>query len=141
VLVAQGGRFGGYSLFVQDERVHYACNFAGVEVATVESEATIAPGRHVAGVELVPLGGLAMRAELVIDGAVTAVQDIARSAPYRFALAGEGLCCGYDDGTPVTDRYEAPFEFTGTIHEVVIDVGGTPVRDLATEVERAWKTQ
>src|SRR5262245_12546834 len=26
-----------------------------------------------------------------------------RSAPFRFALTGEGLCCGCDDGTPVAD--------------------------------------
>jgi hypothetical protein len=32
-------------------------------------------------------------------------------------------------------------EFTGTLHEVVIDVGGTPFADLAADVERAWKTQ
>jgi arylsulfatase len=141
VLVAQGGRFGGYSLFLQDGLVQYACNFAGVEVVTIASDVPLDAGSHLAGVELAPLGGLAMRVELVVDGAVVASGDIARTAPYRFALAGEGLCCGYDDGTPVTDRYSSPFEFTGTLHEVVIDVGGTPVEDLAADVERAWKTQ
>ena len=141
VLVAQGGRFGGFSLYVQHGRVHYASNFAGVDVTSLESDALLGDGRHVAGVELAPLGGLAMRAELVVDGVVVATSDIARTSPYRFALAGEGLCCGYDDGTPVTDDYDAPFEFTGTIHEVVIDVGGTPVQDLAAHVARAWATQ
>jgi arylsulfatase A-like enzyme len=140
VLVAQGGRFGGYSLFVQDGRVRYASNFAGVEVVTIESEVELGPGAHVAAVALTPLQGLAMRAELSVDGAVTG-GEIARTAPYRFALAGEGLCCGHDDGTPVSESYESPYEFTGTIHEVVIDVGGTAVVDLVAEVERAWATQ
>jgi len=141
VLVAQGGRFGGYSLYLQDGLVRYASNFAGVDVVTVESPAAIGPGRHVVGVALLPLGGLAMRVELVVDGGAVAVADIPRTAPYRFALAGEGLCCGYDDGTPVTEAYAAPFEFTGTIDQVVIDVAGTPVRDLLADVARAWATQ
>jgi hypothetical protein len=29
--------------------------------------------------------------------------------------SGEGLCCGYDSGLPVTDDYRAPFRFTGRI--------------------------
>jgi arylsulfatase A-like enzyme len=141
VLVAQGGRFGGYSLFVQDGRVRYASNFAGVEVVTIESEPVIRPGSHVVAVALAPLQGLTMRAGLSVDGVVAAAGEIARTAPYRFALAGEGLCCGYDDGTPVSECYESPYEFTGTIHEVVIDVGGSVVVDLVAEVERAWATQ
>jgi arylsulfatase len=141
VLVAQGGRFGGFSLFVQDARVLYAFNFAGIETTTIGSESALAAGAHVAGVELTPGEGLAMRAELVVDGVVAGVADIPRTTPYRFALAGEGLCCGFDDGTPVVDAYASPYEFTGDLHEVVIDVAGTPVEDLAADVERAWKTQ
>ena len=41
----------------------------------------------------------------------------------------------------MSECYESPYEFTGTIHEVVIDVGGTAVVDLVAEVERAWATQ
>jgi arylsulfatase len=36
--------------------------------------------------------------------------------------SGEGLCCGYDSGLPVTDDYRAPFRFTGRIHQVVVDL-------------------
>jgi arylsulfatase len=35
---------------------------------------------------------------------------------------GEGLCCGYDSGLPVTPDYDAPFRFTGTIDRVVVEV-------------------
>jgi hypothetical protein len=34
-----------------------------------------------------------------------------------------------------------PYPFSGTIHEAVIDVSGTPVVDLVAEVRRAWRTQ
>jgi arylsulfatase len=141
VLLAQGGRFGGYSLFVLDERLHYANNFAGVEVTTVTSPETLTPGRHLLGVEVTPLTGLSMRAELFVDGEVVASAELARTAPVRFALAGEGLCCGYDDGTPVSDAYSSPFAFTGSIGRVLVDLSGAPIRDLAAEVERAWLTQ
>src|SRR5262245_56721637 len=58
-----------------------------------------------------------------------------RSAPFRFALTGEGLWCGYDDGTPVVDLYESPLTFTGTIHEAVIHASGTPVVDLVADCD------
>jgi len=143
VLVAQGGRFGGYSLYVQDGRLHYTINFAGVERTTVSSPAPLAAGRHVVGVALDPAGGMGMRAELSVDGETVAIGEAPRTAPFRFALAGEGLCCGYDDGTPVADVYDSPFVFTGTIHEAIIDVSGSPaaLRDLVAEVRRAWMTQ
>ena len=141
VLVAQGGRFGGFSLYVHDGRLHYTVNFAGIERTTVSSPRPLAPGRQMLGVALEPASGNGMRAELVVGGDVVAVAEAPRTAPYRFALAGEGLCCGYDDGTPVADVYESPFAFTGTIHEAVIDVSGTPVPDLVAELRRAWMTQ
>jgi arylsulfatase len=141
VLVAQGGRFGGFSLYVHDGRLHYTTNFAGIERTTVSSPRALGPGRHMVGVALEPTDSLGMRAELVVGGEVVAVAEAPRTAPFRFALAGEGLCCGYDDGTPVADVYESPYAFTGTIHEAVIDVSGTPVVDLVAELRRAWMTQ
>jgi hypothetical protein len=141
VLVAQGGRFGGFSLYVHRGRLHYTTNFAGIERTTVSSPEPLAPGRHVVGVELQPASGNGMRADLIVGGDVVARGEAPRTAPFRFALAGEGLCCGYDDGTPVADVYESPFAFTGTIHGAMIDVSGTPAVDLVAEVRRAWVTQ
>jgi len=141
VVVAQGGRFGGFSLYLHRGRLHYTSNFAGIERTTVSSPQPLAPGRHIVGVALEPAGGNGMHAALVVGGDVVAEAEAPRTAPFRFALAGEGLCCGYADGTPVSEVYESPFAFTGTIHEAVIDVSGTPVTDLIAELRRAWMTQ
>jgi hypothetical protein len=141
VLVAQGGRFGGFSLYVHAGRLHYTTNFAGIERTTVSSPQPLRPGRHAVGVSCDPTGSGGMRAALVVGGEVVASGEAPRTAPFRFALAGEGLCCGFDDGTPVAEVYESPFTFTGTIHEAVIDVSGTPVVDLVSELRRAWMTQ
>ncbi len=42
--------------------------------------------------------------------------------PAVIETSGEGLCCGYDSGLPVTGDYRAPFRFTGRIAQVVVDV-------------------
>jgi arylsulfatase len=140
VLVAQGGRFGGFALYVQAGRARYTYNFAGLTETSVES-APLPPGRHVVGVELVPLRGIAMQATLVVDGAVAGTVELPQTAPFRFTIHGEGLCCGYDDGTPVSSSYDAPFAFTGTIHDVTVDVSGAPVVDHVAEVVRAWMVE
>ena len=47
--------------------------------------------------------------------------------PNIFDITSEGLCCGYDSGVAVTDAYLAPFRFTGTIRQVVVEVDSTPL--------------
>jgi arylsulfatase len=140
VLLAQGGRFGGFSLYVHDGRAHYTYNFAGVTTTTVAS-APLAPGRHVVGVQVTPTRGIGMHATLLVDGGVVAEADIPRTAPFRFALHGEGMCCGYDDGTPVADTYASPYRFTGVLHDVTVDVSGAPLVDHMAELQRAWMVQ
>ena len=140
VLLTQGGRFGGFALYVQDDRAQYTYNFLGLERTTLASD-QLAPGPHFIGVQLTPERGIAMRAELVVDGVVVAEEEIARTAPFRFALVGEGMCCGYTDGTPVTEAFAPPFRFTGLLHDVTVDVSGTPIVDLVAEMRRAWTVQ
>jgi arylsulfatase len=140
VLLAQGGRFGGFSLHVQAGRVHYAYNFAGLERTVLASD-PLSPGRHVVVARLVPGRGISMHAELLVDGARAGEADIPHTAPFRFALAGEGMCCGYAGGTPVVESYAPPFPFSGVLHDVTIDVSGTPVADESAEAERAWMVQ
>jgi arylsulfatase len=140
VLLAQGGRFGGFALYLLDGRAHYTYNFAGLGETTLSSE-PIPPGRHVVGVQLTPARGIAMEAELAVDGTVVARAKIPRTTPFRFALHGEGMCCGYDDGTPVAAAYASPFRFTGVLHDVTIDVSGAAVVDHMAEVRRAWVVQ
>ncbi len=142
VLLAQGGRFGGFSLWVRDGVVRYSYNFAGLEVTTIVAAAPLAAGRHVVGVDLAavedrPFG---FAATLFVDGTAVATGEIARTSPFRFTLAGEGLCCGYDDGTPVAD-YDSPYAFTGTIHEVTVDVSGDAYVDVEAAAAHAWATQ
>ena len=143
VLVAQGGRFGGFSLHVIDGCLEYAYNFAGVETTTLRS-GPLTPGRRVLGVWVEPSrddGFTAMRARLVVDDEVGEPVLVARTTPLRFTLHGEGLTCGYTDGTPVSDRYEAPFTYPAAIHEAVVDTSGAEFVDAEAEIRRAFMIQ
>ncbi len=137
--MAHGGRFGGTSLYVQDGELRYTYNFLGIEDTTVA--APLSPGRHVVTLEQIPGEGLSSTLSLLIDGETVASATAARTVPVRFTLAGEGICCGYDDGTPVIDTYPSGFDFTGVIHRAFIDVSGTPTIDLEGEVNAAWQAQ
>ncbi len=68
---------------------------------------------------------------LSIDGAEVASGRIDQTVPVRVSL-DETLDIGEDTGTPVVRDYDVPFRFTGTLHELVIEVNpktrraGTP---------------
>jgi hypothetical protein len=64
-------------------------------------------------------------------------RDIARTVPFQFTLSGDGLCCGYDGETPVSDLYQAPYLFTGTLERVVVSVSGEPYRSAAKDIHLA----
>ena len=67
--------------------------------------------------------------------------EIGKTVPFGWSLSGEGLCCGYDSETPVSDLYQAPFKFTGDIERVVVSVSGTPYSLVSKEVENAFIIQ
>lgn len=56
-------------------------------------------------------------------------------------MVGEGLCCGWDSGEPVSAEYESPFRFTGRIQRVSVDVSGIAPRDLKAEMDVALSRQ
>ena len=52
-----------------------------------------------------------------------------------------GVAIGTDPGSPVTDKYVAPFAFTGTIHKVTIDVSGELIQDTEAEMRAVMARQ
>jgi arylsulfatase len=51
VIVAQGSRFGGYSLFVKGGQIFFVYNFLGIPPEQRLTAAAPAPGKHIIGVE------------------------------------------------------------------------------------------
>ena len=142
VIVAQGSRFGGYSLFVKDGKLHYVYNFLGIppEQKVVADAPT--SGTHVVGVEFTkqrtgeyhePHGQL----KLHVDDEVVAEDEI-RGVASRYSLCGEGLCIGYDGGDAVSGEYRPKFGFSGgTIIKVVYDVADDAYVDVEQHVAAA----
>jgi V8-like Glu-specific endopeptidase len=46
-----------------------------------------------------------------------------------------GITCGADSGSPVWDKYQPPFTFTGTLYSTTVDVSG----DLIVDDEQVMK--
>ncbi|MFC7407045.1 sulfatase-like hydrolase/transferase [Georgenia alba] len=122
VLVAQGGRFGGWSLYCVDGHPAYAYNCYGADLTTVVSDRTLTGGEHRVAVELDYRGGREpggpADVRLILDDAVVGQCRLERTTAYYFAF-DETFNVGVDRGSPVTDAYPAiDNRFTGTIARV-----------------------
>ncbi len=137
VLLAHGGRFGGYSLYVKEGHLHYVHNFMNMERYAITSDTRIPAGTHALGFEFETVEpgriGAGGTGRLLIDGQAVGQGEISRTVGVRYHLADDGLCCGYDDESPVSNDYQSPFRFTGTIKRVVVRVKGDLVFDPETE--------
>jgi arylsulfatase A-like enzyme len=140
VVVAQGGRFGGWSLYCSEGRVRYDYNYFDLTHFTVGADARLSPGRHEIRMEFHYDGGghgLGGDVALIVDGTKMAQGRVERTIPYYFSF-DETLDVGVDLGTPVTSDYPAVDNaFTGTVHTVRIDLDGpTPTSGAADEAQR-----
>jgi arylsulfatase len=149
-LLAQGSVLGGYTFYVQDGRLQYVHNYIGRKEHHLAAEKPLNPGRHTLGFSFDSAGFFqGGRARLEVDGVVVAETEIDRFTPIRFSITDAGLTCGADTGSAVTPRYESPFEFTGVLHRVVVDVEGGQTSDptpvitavIEAEVDRALAEQ
>jgi arylsulfatase A-like enzyme len=124
VVIAQGGRFGGWSLYLVDGRPRFAYNFLGLETSTTASNDPLGPGA--CSLELrfdydgggVGAGGTAT---IRVDGRAVATDRVPRTIPYWLG-PNEALGIGRDLGTPVSSDYADDFAFEGQINSVRIDV-------------------
>lgn len=149
VLVAQGGSSGGYSLYVKDGKLHYDYNYLGVQQFHIETAGDVpASGFHELRFEFEPTAppdlahgkGTPGRAQLYIDGTLAGAGDLPVTIPLDIGIT-EGLTCGRDDGSAVTDAYEAPFAFTGKLAQIDVDVSGDLIEDREAELRRVMAHQ
>jgi arylsulfatase len=137
VLIADGGRFGGYSLYVQGGKLRYAYNYLGKSCHTVVSDIDVPSGACELGFSFEKTGkqpfGAGGVARVYVNGKLAGEGEIPRTVPFLFAL-GESLQCGRDEGNPVSEDYASPYEFTGVLRRVIVDLDATePPRDIEQE--------
>ena len=125
VVLAQAGRFGGWSLYLKDGKPTYTYNFLGLQRFTIAAQ------------QAVPAGKVTIRYEFAYDGGGVAKGGIGtifvndqKVAAGRiehtqlFFSADEGADVGEDGETPVTEDYgiPAPYRFTGKINKITVDL-------------------
>ena len=139
VLLAQAGRFGGWSLYLKDGKPAYTYNFLGLQRFTVAAKKPIPAGKSTIRYEFTyDGGGLAKGGvgTIYVNGQKVAEGRIERTQPMMFS-ADEGADVGEDGETPVTEEYgiPAPYRFTGHIEKVTIDLKEMKTAETAQERE------
>jgi arylsulfatase len=127
VLLTQGGRFGGWCLYMKDSKPVYTYNFLGLSRNTVMAKAPISPGKATVVLDFKYDGGGPGKggiATLSVNGKQVAEGRIDRTQPNMYS-ADETADVGLDNQTPVAEdigigRDET--RFTGTIKKIVLEV-------------------
>jgi arylsulfatase A-like enzyme len=117
VIFAHGSRFGGHTLFIKDQKVHYVYNFLGIKPEQQLVSNGLKPGKYTLGMEFVrekagKYGESLGKAKLYVNDKAVAEGDM-KTQPGKFTLSGDGLCIGRDSGDAVSEGYESPGEFKG----------------------------
>ena len=137
VLLAHGSWFAGYSLYVKNRRLAYAHNYLGLAEYRIDADAEVPPGKHLLRFRFTRTGDHRGRGELYVGEQLVGEGEIPRTVPHVIETSGEGLCCGYDSGLPVTTDYDAPFRFTGRIERVVVEIHDASAIDLNAQLRAA----
>jgi arylsulfatase A-like enzyme len=125
VILAQGGRFGGWSLYLKDGKPTYCYNFLGLQQFKVSAPQALPAGKATIRMNFdYDGGGIAKggTATLLVNGEKVASARIEHTQPNSFS-ADETAGVGVDDATPVVSDYkERDNAFTGKILKVAVDV-------------------
>lgn len=125
VIVAQGGRFGGWALHLIDGVPTYTYNYFGLDLTEILGSEPLMPGQHEIEMRFeYDGGGLGKGGAVGLSVASTSIGSgrIPRTVPYLFS-SHETLDVGVDLGTPVSWRYDnRPSQFDASVLDVRISV-------------------
>jgi arylsulfatase len=136
MIVTDGGRFGGYGLYLLKGKPVFVWNLLDLKRVRWEGAEELSPGKHTlefdfkydglgfATLAFNSISGLGRSGTgtLKVDGKVVAVQTVERTVPLTLPW-DETFDIGSDTGTPVDDRdYQVPFKFTGKIAKLTVKV-------------------
>jgi arylsulfatase A-like enzyme len=126
VIIAQGGRFGGWALYAKDGKAKFVYNVLGIQEFAIEAGDPIPAGRHQVRMEFAyDGGGLGKGGAVTLyhDGAAVGTGRVGATQAMVFS-ADETTDIGYESGTSVSADYSTrSSRFTGKIHWVQIDLG------------------
>ncbi|WCO66792.1 arylsulfatase [Iamia majanohamensis] len=139
VIIAQGGRFGGWAVYVKEGALAFSYNVLGIQEFRTVADVAIPAGRHQVRMDLAyDGGGLAKGGDVTLhhDGEQVGAGRVEATQPMVFS-ADETTDVGYESGTAVSADYStATSRFRGTIHQVRIDIGDDSHDHLVDPDER-----
>ncbi|MBV8071497.1 MAG: hypothetical protein JO270_16430 [Acidobacteriaceae bacterium] len=136
VIVTEGGRFGGYGLYLLKSKPVFTWNLLDLKRVKWQGPSALTPGKHTieydfkydglgfATLAFNSISGLGRpgTGTLKIDGNVVATQTMEKTIPVIFTI-DETFDIGADTGSPIDDQdYQVPFKFTGKIDKLSIAV-------------------
>ena len=126
VIIAQGGAFAGWSLYLKAGKPTYCYNLLGLQRFKIEGDSAIPSGEHQVRMEFAyDGGGLAKggTVTLYVDGDKVGEGRVEGTIPMVFS-ADETMDVGRDTASPVSDDYSGEQSvFTGEVKWVQIDLG------------------
>lgn len=136
VLLSIGSRFGGCVLYVLDDHATFEYVFSLKERYLLRSDIRVPVGNPCeVSVEFDRTGARSGIFQLLIDGTETARAAVPRMWPVTGLE--QGMHCGRDGASPVSDAYVLPFSFTGDLRQVSIELSdSTPPAGREDELAR-----
>ena len=137
VIITQGGRVGGWSLYAKQGKLKYCYNFFGIQDFFVESTGAIPPGEHELRMQFkYDGGGVAKGGDvtLEVDDKPVGKGRVERTIPMGYS-ADEACDVGTDSGSPTAPDYSAK-AWNGKIAWVRIDLGDDSQDHLVTPEDR-----
>src|SRR5215472_8261204 len=138
VLACCGGLTGGFTFFMKDGKLHWEQNYYNEIRYRVSSLTTVSVGRHVLSAEV----QVDKQGKFETGGTVTLRLDKKVIGEGRFEkqiggfyTANESFDVGRDTCSPVSELYETPFTFTGTIVRVMVDISEATFEQLEAQHE------
>jgi arylsulfatase len=125
VIVAQGGAFGGFSLYAHEGKLAYCYNMFGLQRYKVYGREPMPAGEHQVRMEFTYDGGGLGKGgsvDLFLDGDKVGEGRVESTVPMVFS-GDETTDVGTDGGTPVSDDHgPKETEFNGRINWVQFDI-------------------
>jgi arylsulfatase len=139
VIIAQGGRFGGWTVYFKDSKAKFVYNTLGIHEYATAADASIPGGTHQVRMEFEYDGGGIAKGggvTLFYDGSPVGTGRVEITHPMIFS-ADETTDIGQETGTTVTPDYTArDSRFTGKVNWVQIDLGTDDNDHFITPDER-----
>jgi arylsulfatase len=141
VVIAQGGAFAGWTVYLLDGRLTYCHNLLGLTRFKIGADSAVPAGTHQVRMEFAyDGGGLAKGGDvtLFVDGDKVGEGRLNATVPMMYS--GDETCdVGSDIGSPVSDDYTPEdSRFTGTVRWVQLDIGDDDHDHLISAEER-WQ--